>query len=516
MGMKLITIPLIVGILIIPIINSSGSVIGVTQEDNFVNLTKDDKIFPINHRVAVSETNVFVVWADNTAPASNNSNYDNQDIFFTKSADGGNSFGKIINLSNNSGNSNIPQISAVGANVYVVWLDDFSGNQDMFFTKSTDGGNSFGKIINLSSNNNENTNNNTTHSSFNPQLAVSGNNVYVVWQEDDAITGNQDIFFKKSTDNGNSFGPVNNLSRTDGDSLAPQIALSSGIESGGEGGEGGNNSTNIYLVWTDCLPKIVSDEPLCDILFTKSTDNGNSFGKIINLSSNTGASFDPQISISTDEREGVSNSSNTVYVAWQDDSFTSSGNYDIFFTRSTDGGNSFESTENLSKTNGTSRFQKMATSSQSTVYLAWADVNNTNNLPSQGFDIFFTKSTDGGNSFGKIINLSSKNNENTNNTTHSSFNPQLAVSGNNVYVVWQEDDAITGNQDIFFKKSTDNGNSFGPVNNLIGNSNNGRSTDPTVTVSAGNTTSIVYVVWQEVTNEGQNILLKRLYAQQYE
>ena len=85
------------------------------------------------------------------------------------------------------------------------------------------------------------------------------------------------------------------------------------------------------------------------------------------------------------------------------------------------------STENLSKTNGTSRFQKMATSSQNTVYLAWADVNNTNNLSSQGFDIFFTKSADGGNSFGKIINLSSNNNENTNNNnTHSLFNPQLA------------------------------------------------------------------------------------------
>ena len=80
MGMKLITIPLIVGILIIPIINSSGSVLGVTQEDNFVNLTKDDKIFPINHRLAVSESIVFVLWADITAPASNNSNYDNSFI----------------------------------------------------------------------------------------------------------------------------------------------------------------------------------------------------------------------------------------------------------------------------------------------------------------------------------------------------------------------------------------------------------------------------------------------------
>ena len=149
MGRKLIMIPLIVSILIIPIIDSSGSVKGVTQEDNFVNLTKDDQIFPINHKVAVSKINVFVVWADITAPASNNFNYDNQDIFFTKSTDDGNSFGSIINLSNNSGNSNIPQISAVGTNVFVIWLDDFSGNQDILFTKSTDGGNSFGSIINL-------------------------------------------------------------------------------------------------------------------------------------------------------------------------------------------------------------------------------------------------------------------------------------------------------------------------------------------------------------------------------
>ncbi|MGI8833468.1 MAG: hypothetical protein ACR2IS_12655, partial [Nitrososphaeraceae archaeon] len=70
----------------------------------------------------------------------------------------------------------------------------------------------------------------------------------------------------------------------------------------------------------------------------------------------------------------------------------------------------------------------------------------------------------------------------------------------------------TGNQDIFFKKSTDGGNSFGPVNNLIGNNNNSRSTDPTVNISIGNTTTIVYVVWQEITIEGPNILLKRLYA----
>jgi hypothetical protein len=138
--------------------------------------------------------------------------------------------------------------------------------------------------------------------------------------------------------------------------------------------------------------------------------------------------------------------------------------------------------------------------SGNTTYVTWTEGDEEDR------QIFFAKSTDGGNTFAETVPLS-------NYAPSGSFNPQLAVSGNNVYVVWQEDDTITGNQDIFFKKSTDGGNSFGPVTNLIGNNNNGQSTDPTVSVSIGDTTTIVYVVWQEVTVEGQNeLLLKRLYA----
>ena len=78
--------------------------------------------------------------------------------------------------------------------------------------------------------------------------------------------------------------------------------------------------------------------------------------------------------------------------------------------------------------------------------------------------------------------------------------------------MWYGRRMMLSQEDIFFKKSTDGGNSFGPVNNLTGNNNKGQSTDPTVSVSIDNTTAIVYIVWQEVTIEGQNILLKRLYA----
>jgi hypothetical protein len=57
----------------------------------------------------------------------------------------------------------------------------------------------------------------------NLQKAVSGNNVYVVWQDD--TPGNQDIFFKRSTEIGKTFEDTENLSDNDGASQIPRIAI---------------------------------------------------------------------------------------------------------------------------------------------------------------------------------------------------------------------------------------------------------------------------------------------------
>jgi len=50
-------------------------------------------------------------------------------------------------------------------------VSHYTGNDDIYFTKSSDGGASFGKIINLS---------NDPGDSYNPYLAIDGKNVYVV------------------------------------------------------------------------------------------------------------------------------------------------------------------------------------------------------------------------------------------------------------------------------------------------------------------------------------------------
>ena len=140
----------------------------------------------------------------------------NSDILFRKSIDGGNNFGNTLFLSKNHGRSFSPQIAASGNNVYVVWADNttVNGNSDIFFRKSTDGGNTFSFKLNIS---------NTTGGSFSPQIVVS-DNVYVVWADNTTLTGNEDILFSKSTDDGNNFSIPLNLSNNTGDSSEPQIS----------------------------------------------------------------------------------------------------------------------------------------------------------------------------------------------------------------------------------------------------------------------------------------------------
>ena len=81
----------------------------------------------------------------------------------------------IINLSDNPTTSRHPAMAVSDSNVYVVWEDESSGNGDILYKRSTDGGATFSEVINLSDNEGESTA---------PAIAVSGSNVYVVWEDE--------------------------------------------------------------------------------------------------------------------------------------------------------------------------------------------------------------------------------------------------------------------------------------------------------------------------------------------
>ncbi len=114
----------------------------------------------------------------------------------------------------------------------MVWSNYTRGNgfslyfhdQDVFFRK-IDGG-SLSNTIDVS---------NSPFPSSNPQVAISGNNVYIAWNHQDK-TGQYDTWFRRSADNGVSFKAPVNLSNDPGNSYDLQVVAT---------------LHNVYVAWTD-------------------------------------------------------------------------------------------------------------------------------------------------------------------------------------------------------------------------------------------------------------------------
>ena len=60
--------------------------------------------------------------------------------FISEVPDGGGVFGPTLNLSTNPGVSSNLDIAVSGNNVHVVWQDSTPGSNDIFYKRSTDGG----------------------------------------------------------------------------------------------------------------------------------------------------------------------------------------------------------------------------------------------------------------------------------------------------------------------------------------------------------------------------------------
>ncbi len=365
-----------------------------------------------------SSGNINVVWHAFVGSAGN------VDIFFSRSADGGATFSTPKDISSSLLFSTAQQIALDSSgNINVVWHGEAFGSSitDIFFSRSTDGGATFSTPKNLS--------NNTGFCSSCSRLAQiaidSGGNIDVVW-EGLAGFGNIDIFFSGSGDGGATFSTPKNLSNNAGTSQGAQIAVDS--------------SGNINVVWVDNNPGNQ------DIFFSGSSDGGTTFSVPKNLSNNTGQSYNPHIAVDP---------TGDINILWED---TTPGNVDVFFSRSSDGGATFSTPKSLSNSRGSPLHPQMAVDSSGNINVVWQDA-----APGQ-FDIFLSRSTDGGITFSTPMNVS--------NNTGYSLEPQVALdSGGNIDVVWE--DNTPGNYDIFFARGilcsdSSRYNKLSPVNGRFG------------------------------------------------
>ena len=401
-------------------------------------------------RIGVYQNNVYLVWTDDATG--------NEDIYFKRSVDNGTTFGSTENLSNNPGNSTNAQIALIGNNVYVVWTDDTTGNGDIYFKRSVDNGTTFAEIENLSTN--------STSPSTGPEVSAVGKNVYVVWQ--DMVSGSNEIFYRHSNDTGERFRVVSELSKprsVDGElARYPRISV---------------NANNVYIVWQDQV------SGKSEIFLRESNDGGNKFSGIKNLSrNNTGDSITPRIA----------SSGNNVYVVWTD---YEPGKAQIYTRASADNAGKFGGIKNVSWSSGSAYDPQIAVGGNGSLYILWEDTS----FRDFTFDLILRASTDMANTFQDKVNLGRYVGE-------ISDYGQMAAFGSNVFVTWSDSPQYNYPQmyKIFLEGSRDNAKSFDDAINLSSGSD--KSIDPQIALSESDRS--ILVVWTEFNGTDSDIQFTKI------
>jgi len=167
--------------------------------------------------IAVSGSDIHVVWTEYRDG--------NGEIYYKKSSDGGDNWGQDTRLTNDIALSNRSCVATYGSVVQVVWSDFRDGDYEIYYKRSEDGGTTWSADTRLT---------NSYGDSFYPSVAVSGSVVHVLWY--DNRDGNQEVYYKRSEDGGITWGADTRLTDALGNSQYPSIALSGPV---------------VHVVWTD-------------------------------------------------------------------------------------------------------------------------------------------------------------------------------------------------------------------------------------------------------------------------
>lgn len=355
------------------------------SETNNLTQNEDDSVYP---QVSSSSENIYIVWQESVG----NYGTRNYDIFFKKSNDSGETFGSPINLSNNTGFSEHPQIASVGNIIYIVWVDDSSGEREIMFCKSSDSGKTFSNSAIVSQN---------SIGPYHVELAAEGQSVYIVWNSFDKEMRNI-ILLSKSDDAGKTFSELMEIG-IGGMETFPKIAA---------------DADEYFVTWDK------ENDKDTEILFIKGHKNYDKIHNVTNLSKLNDEDIDggeTQVAANADH----------VLVAW-----TSNMPVDkkhVYVSSSINNGNDFGNSIRLSSINS-SNVENIINDGNS--YLVWQDNIYGNQ------DIFLTKSNINGTSIDKAVNVS--------NNTGISECPSITVSRNGIHMVWEDD--TTGNHEVLYTR----------------------------------------------------------------
>ncbi len=280
-------------------------------------------------------------------------------------------------------------------------------------------------------------------------IAVYGNFIHVVWQ--DHRDGEAEVYYKRSTNSGVSWNSDQRLSPSNYYSGTPAIAL---------------YQSTIHVFWAD--QRIAP----ADIYYVRSTDNGATWQPEIMITTDLMNSFNPSVSVS----------GTNVYLCWEDDRDLS--NREIYFKRSTNSGLNWSNDVRLTTDTSVSSNVSVSSFGQN-IHAAWK--SGTGNT-----EIYYKNSTNGG--------ITWSGDQRMTNDPAVSFYPCIAASGQNINLFWS--DSRDGNYEIYFKRSTDGGSTWGSDARLT------NATDNSINPSSIAFGQLLFLVWQDLRLNAYKIYFK--------
>jgi hypothetical protein len=369
-------------------------------------------------------------------------------LFFAQSSMA--QWGPDVRLTNNTGSSltssnNAWCIAGSGDTLHVAWYDNRDGNSELYYKRSTDGGTTWGADTRLTNN---------PSGMWDVSIAASGSVVHIVWY--DGRDGDGEIYYKRSLDGGTTWSADTRLTNAADWSEFPSMAVS---------------ASGVHVVWTDFRDNNGDYE----IYYKRSADGGTTWQPDTRLTNDVAYSGFPS----------VASSGSKVHVVWEDDR---DGHGEIYYKRSVDGGVNWLTDTRITN-NALASWNPSVAVSGSVVHVAWMEDVNPGD-----YEIFYKRSINGGVSWTEQIRLS-------NNTAASKY-PNCAVNGSEVKVVWE--DMRDDQWEIYYQTSSDGGiNWLGTETRLT----NSTGTSKGASVCANN--SSVNVVWNDTQGGNVEVYYKR-------
>jgi BNR repeat-like domain len=271
-----------------------------------------------------SADSLHLVWEDGTPG--------NYEIYYMRSTDYGVNWTSAQRLTWTSGESGGAAIAVDSSGkLHVAWHDDTPGNFEIYYKKSNDGGATWGASQRLAR---------TPDESVAPDIIFqSPGNIHVVWE--DYTPGNNEIYYRKSSDLGATWGKTQRLTWTSGGSLVPLIAL--------------DPSDNLHLIWQDMTPGE------SEIYYKKSTNQGKTWTASKRITWASGSTLPSGL---------AADSFGNLHVVW---AFGSLIPYEVYYKKSTDGGATWTTSQRLTWTSGDSFDATIAADSSGYLHVVWHD-----------------------------------------------------------------------------------------------------------------------------------------------